>query len=185
MFRYINKIFFIFVILFINSCSQDTCGTSKEYLLTNLETIVNKVSKDSLAIDAPQWKNYDNQFTNMMIDCYPLYEESMTSCEKGLVISKCIHYYYYRYGNNLIETLAKNKENILAKIKEDPEIFIEGISQYIAETWEIDVPIDIPPQDLYSLVDETISFLEDYKKEINDISTITLFIIKCVLEGVE
>ncbi len=115
------------------------CGTSKEDFLANYKNLLEEVEAENPSRDSEKWKNYDYRFKQLVEECYPSYEEELTTTEKVEFISLSSQYYVERYED---EVTVKMEEvgNILKreydKLMEEKGDEIEDMAEELGEDVE-------------------------------------------------
>lgn len=98
------------LLLLISSCAGHiSCGGDKDAFVDNLYTFIDDLKKEQKEgkLSDSQWENYDAKFKKLTEECFPQFEEELTTTDQLGVAASVAAYYYAKHGSGALLKLAK------------------------------------------------------------------------------
>lgn len=98
------------LLLFTSSCANYiSCGGDKDAFVDNFYTFIEAVQNEQKQgkISDAQWESYDAKFTKLTEECFPQFENELTTSDQLGVAASVAAYYYAKHGLSAMIKLAQ------------------------------------------------------------------------------
>ena len=126
------------ILIMFSSCQTESCSYSKKRFTKKFSSLVERASESERKLSDERWDREDEQFEQLVMSCYPKFENEMDLSEKTAFWQGTISYLFSRYGSALVAEISDpNVQNEIIKTVKEGAIAvlgsIEAIITYIKE----------------------------------------------------
>lgn len=111
----------IILLLGIQGCQIDPCGSAPADLIENMKDLVREVKKKDYKPKDDRWQVYDDRFQIYFEDCYDRWSPEMTSHQKKQFTGLTGQFLANRFGRSFFKSIFGNKKDDEKDIDEIPE----------------------------------------------------------------
>lgn len=108
----------LLLMLLFAACAGDPCGHNADVFMARSERFFNEVKEVDFDASDPRWEEYDQYFTQLVEECYPQHEASLTSEQQGQFGTSAAQYYVQRYGKAGARGLIRKLKGGLDKLEQ-------------------------------------------------------------------
>ena len=104
------SLFCLFSLLLLSSCaSHISCGGDKDSFVENFYTFIDDLKKEQKEgkLSDSQWENYDTKFNKLTEECFPQFENELTTTDQLGIAASVAAYYYAKHGLSAMVKLAR------------------------------------------------------------------------------
>lgn len=153
-------------------CSQNPCGSSKKLFLHNFSTFVDDVKSTDRKYSDSDWEDLDRTFRKFTDECYPEYEDKLSTKEQEAFFGDATAYAWQRYGKGFLNEISGNSEGFFNKLFEnvDGDINIDFDSENLNEAInEVKEALDqVDTEKLEDLIKSAGEDIEDWGKKLEE-----------------
>ena len=118
---YFPLISLIVLMLSIQSCEIDPCGSAPADLIENMKDLVREVKKKDYKPKDDRWQVYDDRFQNYYENCYDQWSSQMTSHQKSQFAGFTAQYLANRFGRSFFKSIFGGRKDVKTDSDEVPE----------------------------------------------------------------
>ncbi len=127
---------FIAVMLTLQNCQMDPCGSGPADLIGNMEGLVKDVKKSDYKPKDDRWQSYDDRFKTYFDDCYDQWSADMTFDQKREFTGLVTRYMANRFGRSFFRSIFGSDEVESADIPEFFEDLGEDLQHFLEDNKE-------------------------------------------------
>lgn len=111
----------IILIVSIQSCEIEPCGSAPADLIENMKDLVREIKKKDYKPNDDRWQVYDDRFQNYYENCYDQWSPQMTSNQKSQFAGLTAQYLANRFGRSFFKSIFGTKKENTTDSDEIPE----------------------------------------------------------------
>lgn len=103
-------LFYLSLLVLFSSCANHiSCGGDKDAFVDNFYTFIDdlKAEQKEGKLSDSQWESYDIKFKKLTEECYPQFENDLTTTDQLGVAASVAAYYYAKHGLSAMIKLAQ------------------------------------------------------------------------------